>query len=380
MFFLKTLLKVFILALAVMLVVASVVLTMVASGSSGKLTGVFAFLLGTAPWLWCIGAERRSLHQVRLGQGFLVVGTIALLVIASLSPDGRTPEDARLCSRYSDGGWRYPRLHPGSAVPEIDQINLGFYAALMMDPYFNRAQFRELSAMTNAIYGEIKQSTEFEACGSALSSIYNEMAALNFRNGHYYHYIPANLDRTKPSRTLVFLHGSGGNFKAYVWLLSKMADRIGCTIIAPSFGLGNWEKAGADEAITTAIRDAGQHAAIDPDQIHLMGLSNGGKGVCLAESHAGPRFRSLIFLSAVFHNKIEPEDVARRFNQRPALIISGDRDDRVPWAYVNDYASRMEGAGMQVTRHRMDGEDHFLFFRRSDEVMDLLAKWLKRHS
>lgn len=380
MFFLKVLLKAFTLALAFMLVTAAALLMAGAVGATGRLFGVFVCLLGTAPWLWCIGKERKSSLQVRMGQVCLTVGAIGLVVMASLSPDGRTADTASLHHRYSDGGWHYQRFHPGGALPEIAQIKLGFYAALMMDPYFNRAQFRELSAMTNAIYGEIKQSTEFEACGSALSSIYNEMAALNFRSCHYYHYIPANLDRTKPSRTLVFLHGSGGNFKAYVWLLSKMADRIGCTIIAPSFGLGNWEKAGADEAITAAIRDAGQHAAIDPDQIHLMGLSNGGKGVCLAESHAGPRFRSLIFLSAVFHNKIEPEDVARRFNQRPALIISGDRDDRVPWAYVNDYASRMEGAGMQVTRHRMDGEDHFLFFRRSDEVLELLTKWLKRHS
>ncbi|GEP41986.1 alpha/beta hydrolase family protein [Brevifollis gellanilyticus] len=377
MSFLKTLLKAFILALALMLVVGSMILMMVASEGTGRWIGGFALLVGIGPWLWCIGAERKSKVQVRMSQGFLAFGVAALLVMAPLAPDGHTSESARLHSRYSNGGWHYPRIHPGSAVPEIDQINLGFYAALMTDPYFNRAQFRELSAMTNAIYAEMKQNPEFEVCGSALSSIYNEMAGLSFRNGHYYHYIPANLDRTKPSRTLVFLHGSGGNFKAYVWLLSKIADRIGCTIIAPSFGLGNWEKAGAYEAITAAIQDAGRHAAIDPDQIHLMGLSNGGKGVCLAESLPGQRFRSLIFLSGVFHHRIEPEELAKRLGARPALVLSGGSDDRVPWTSVDDYAVRMEGAGMQVTKHRFEGEDHFLFFHRADEVLEKVTQWMQ---
>ena len=379
MSFLLSLLKAFILAVAIIGVTLAVTLILCAAEGAGRLVGGFALLGGSGPLLWCIGVERRSRLQVRMGQGFLALSAMGLIIMASLSPDGRTPEAASLHNRYSDGKWHYKRFHPGGALPEIDQLNLGFPSALVMDPYFNRAQFRELSAMTNAIYGEMRRNPEFESCGSALSSIYDEMASFEFRNAHYYHYIPASIDRTKPSPALVFLHGSGGNFKAYVWLLSKIADRIGCTIVTPSFGLGNWEKHGAYEAITAAIHDAGRHAAIDPNQIHLMGLSNGGKGICLAESQPGPRFRSLIFLSAVFHNKVEPEDLGRRFSSRPALVLFGGSDDRVPWAYVEDYATRMESAGMQVTRHRFEGEDHFLFFHRADDVLTEVAQWLQSH-
>ncbi len=176
------------------------------------------------------------------------------------------------------------------------------------------------------MYAEMAADADFTAVGSALSSIYREISFEDFRDGHYFHYIPANVDRCKPTPALVFLHGSGGNFKAYIWLLTKMADELGITVIAPSFGMGNWEKRGGYETITRAIEDAGKHAAIDPDQIHLMGLSNGGKGLCLAESAAGPKFRSLIFLSAVWHNRIRPRELAARFQQRRILILSGGSD------------------------------------------------------
>ncbi|MFO1481806.1 MAG: prolyl oligopeptidase family serine peptidase [Verrucomicrobiaceae bacterium] len=231
--------------------------------------------------------------------------------------------------------------------------------------------------MTDAIYAEIAQDAEFRNCGSALTTIYDEVTFTEFRDGHYFHYIPPKLDRTKPAPALVFLHGSGGNFKAYVWLLSKMADQTGCTVIAPTFGLGNWEKRGAYDAITAAIRDAGKHAAIDPAQIHLMGLSNGGKGVCLAESADGPRFHSLIFLSSVFHNRITPEQLAEKFTKRPVLVISGGNDDRVPWDYVSGYAAKLKNGGCDVTTRVFPDDDHFLFFRKRDEVLRIVAEWLK---
>jgi predicted esterase len=230
--------------------------------------------------------------------------------------------------------------------------------------------------MTDAIYSEMGQSPEFDQSGSALAAIYDEVTFSEFRHGHYFHYIPSQVDRRKPAPALVFLHGSGGNFKAYAWLLSKVADETGCTVIAPTFGLGNWEKRGAYAAITATITDAGKHAAIDPGQIHLMGLSNGGKGVCLAESQDGPRFRSFVFLSAVFHNRMKASELASRLKPRRVLVLSGGSDDRVPWDYVSGYATQLKSAGLNVTTHIFPHDDHFLFFRKRDEILNLLSAWI----
>ncbi|WP_395747524.1 alpha/beta hydrolase [Prosthecobacter sp.] len=334
-------------------------------------------LLGIAPLLYWIGDERGSVLQMRLGKVLPALACAGIALVVWHTPDGHTPETARIHSRYADGGWHYYRFSLGGLLPEIDQIHLGYAVASAFDPFFNQKQRRDLSAMTDGIYHEIRADADFTAAGSALPMIYHEMSFGQFRDGHYFHYIPTKVDRTKPAPALVFLHGSGGNFKAYVWLLSKIADDLGITVIAPTFGMGNWEKRGAYEVITRAIDDAGKHAAIAPDHIHLMGLSNGGKGLCLAESAAGPRFRSLIFLSAVFHNRIKPGDLATRLQPRRILVLSGGSDDRVPWDYVSGYAEKLRTGGLEVTSRCFDGEDHFLFFRQRSEVLKAVTNWLQ---
>lgn len=371
------LLKALALLLALILVPVAVVTLICVVTWPATVLGVSVGLIGIGPLLFWIGDERGSILRLRLGKAFLVLGVVGVVRMVMQAPDGNTPEGARIHSRYADGGWHYERFAFGNVLPEIDQIHLGYAAALAFDPFFNREQKRELSAMTDAIYAEMAKDAEFQACGSALTTIYEEATFRDFRDGHYFHYIPSKHDRAKPAPALVFLHGSGGNFKAYVWLLSKVADKTGCTVIAPTFGLGNWEKRGAYDAVTSAIADAHKHAAIDPDQIHLMGLSNGGKGVCLAESKEGPHFRSLIFLSAVFHNRIQPIELAAKLKPRPALVLSGGSDDRVPWDYVSDYSVKLKAGGLNVTTRQFPDDDHFLFFRQREEVLRTVAEWLK---
>ncbi len=346
----------------------------------GMLLSTSIGLLSVSPLLYWIGDERGSVIQVWLGKISSLAACFGVAGALWQTPDAHTSEKARIHSRFSDGGWHYDRSSIGSLLPEIDQIHLGYAVAMAFDPFFTRQQRSELSAMTDTLYSEISADPDFTAAGSALTSIYREIGFRDFRDGHYFHYIPASVDRSKPTPALVFLHGSGGNFKAYVWLLSKIADELGITIIAPSFGMGNWEKRGGYETITRAIADAGKHAAIDPDHIHLMGLSNGGKGLCLAESTHGPKFRSLIFLSAVLHNRIKPADLAARLQPRRTLILSGGSDDRVPWEYVSDYAERLKAGGLDVTTRRFEGEDHFLFFHQRAEVSKLIAGWIAAES
>ncbi len=346
----------------------------------GMLLSAAIALLAISPLLFWIGDERGSVLQMRLGKFLPLVACVGAAATLWQTPDAHTPETARIHSRFSDGGWHYDRYSVGSLLPETDQIHLGYAVAVAFDPFFTRQQRRDLAAMTDSMYAEMGADADFTAVGSALPSIYRELCFKEFRDGHYFHYIPAGVDRTKPTPALVFLHGSGGNFKTYTWLLSKIADELGITVIAPSFGMGNWERQGGYEAITRAIAEAGKHAAIDPDQIHLMGLSNGGKGLCLAESTDGLKFRSLIFLSSVFHSRLRPAELAARLQPRRVLILSGGSDDRVPWEYVSGYAEKLKAGGLDVTSRRFEGEDHFLFFRQRAEVLKLVTGWIAAES
>ncbi len=334
--------------------------------------------MGIGPLLWCIGDERESDGQKWLGRLFTLLGLVVFFVLAATAAGARPRAEGRVHTRYSNGSWHYDRFCIGNLVPEIDQIHLGYLGARLLDPLFSGQQLRDLAAMTDVIYEEMAKDEDFGEVGSALPWMWREVSFSEFRTGHYFHVVPRGVEPNKPIPALVFLHGSGGNFLAYSWLLSKVSERTGCVVIAPTFGMGNWEKQGAYEAITSAITDAGKFQAIDSERLHLMGLSNGGMGVCLAESGAGPKFQSLIFLSAVWNDKVPPELLAQRLGNLPVLVLSGGSDDRVPWDFVSNYAEEMREAGMKVTVRSFPDDDHFLFFRRRKEVEDEVVKWLNQ--
>jgi|688.fasta_scaffold261381_1 predicted esterase len=333
--------------------------------------------MGVGPLLWCIGDERESKRQKTWGSAFVWLGLIAFCGLAQTELDSESLSGSRIDSRFSKGEWRFDRFSIGNLLPEIDQIHLGYLGAHLLDPLLDKQQLRDLSSMTDRIYEELGQDEDFCRVGSALPWMWREITFSEFRSGHYFHLLPEGVDRTKPIPTLVFLHGSGGNFLAYMWLLSKVSERTGFAVIAPTFGMGNWEKEGAYGAVKAAIEDAGRFQAVDPNGIHLMGLSNGGKGVCLAESTQGPKFQSVIFLSAVWNDSVSPKQFAERLKGRSALVISGGNDNRVPWSYVSGYAEALRIGGMDVTSREFPEDDHFVFFRRRQEVEEELVHWLK---
>jgi len=259
---------------------------------------------------------------------------------------------------------------------------LGFKLVTAVDSLFTEKQARSLSVLTRSIYAELESDADFHALGSVMPDAYDELWARKFDRGHYFLYVPPRLDRKIPAPALIFLHGSGGNFKAYTWLLSHVADKCGMVLICPSYGMGSWESPGGIQAVTAALDDAGKSVPLDMNQIHLAGLSNGGLGVSrVAVSELGKRFRSLIFLSAVCdETAIATNAFADQWRDKPVLIITGESDDRVPLSYVNSYASSMRNSGAGIEMSTYDSADHFLFFSHRDRCLEQLSGWLKRLS
>lgn len=143
------LLKSFVLILAAVFLPAALLVMLCAVTWTGRLIGIAGFFISVGPLLWSIGTERKTALLVRSGLLFLILGVATLIFIVSRLPNGQTPETSRLHARYADGGWHHQRFGPAGLLPEIDQIHLGFSAALLLDSLFNRAQHRELVDMTN---------------------------------------------------------------------------------------------------------------------------------------------------------------------------------------------------------------------------------------
>jgi len=226
----------------------------------------------------------------------------------------------------------------------------------------------------------MEQDARFRGLRSQLPEAYVEFAGWSVESGHAFLYLPPGLDRTKPNAALVFLHGSGGNFKAYLWLLARLADRLNLVVVAPTCGNGNWRPSDTSRVVAAAFATARRGVVIDPTNIHLLGLSNGGLGVTQLAEVPGAGYRSIIYLSPVFGERHSASAGARRpWRGRPVLVLSGRDDDRVPVRYVQEQAAALVQAEAAVTVELVDETDHFLFFSRSAQVIERLAGWLQQN-
>ena len=246
----------------------------------------------------------------------------------------------------------------------------------LVDPFLTREQANHVSVFTMDLYREMEQEQPFHELGSVMGLAYAELLGQPFGAGHYYLYAPQQ-ENSAPLPAIIFLHGRAGNFKTYTWLWAKLAKAESFVIIAPSYGFGNWDEAGAT-SVLQAIEDAKQIVNIDEAQIYLAGLSNGGLGVSQLAQTSPEMFQGLIFLSPVMDtNIVDSLSFQTQWANRPILIITGEDDKRIPVSYVEQRTSLMEQGDIDVTKIIYPNEDHFLVFSQPENIMNDVSSWLK---
>ncbi len=313
---------------------------------------------------------RRKNLLLSLALAPVLVASIALPLAA---PTGVPVAGSSVGSTFPDEpGFR--RWSPWNLIPEIDQVGAGISAASMVDP---RIDAGDLRRVVLPICRDMEADEGFQRLGSVMNYAYAQFYAEEFDVGHYYWYVPPHA-KGERLPTILFLHGSLGNFKVYLWAWKRFADRNRFVVVCPSFGAGMWDLNGGAEAAIRALDRATAALPIDPGRVWLAGLSNGGLGVSRAAALAPERFRGLIYLSAV------PEEGVLRsqayldgWRGRPVLFIHGDQDNRVPLSAIDDAALRLSTAGVDVTKRVRRGEDHFVFLASLDDMLADIEAWIR---
>ncbi len=365
-------------AVGVITVALSFMLLVVCGTTAGLGFAIGGMALGAAMILGAIAIEQPSKWWGRAAISCLGLWVAMSIWLAIQAPNGRTGSSSSVQHRFSNGQWSFKRHALGNMLPEIDQFRLGFKLVPAIDHLFTVQQGRRLSDWTSAIYDELEEDPDFHALGSVMPLAYDELWGRSPSRDHYFLYQPKQPRQSTPMPALVFLHGSGGNFKAYTWVLSQVAEELGMVVIAPTYGMGNWSERATSGIIENALQDARKVANIDLKQLHLMGLSNGGLGVSQAGLRLGQQFQSLCFLSPVFERMIigTPE-FSVLWTGRPVLVISGKHDDRVPFDYVLSTVDMMSSAKINVTFKVVEEADHFMLFSHRQEVIRAIIEWLR---
>jgi len=312
-------------------------------------------------------------------QGFLVLNMVVLVVLAiwavAMSPTGQPRPGSRFASRFP-AGEATSRFSPLNIFPETDQMALAIRAAPLFDPILAAADVKHVLSVIMPSYRAMAADPEYRALGSVLGSAVAELAGGEFRNGHVYEYVPPHRNGERMPAVL-FLHGSGGNFKTYLWGWRRFADRYHCVVVLPSFGFGNWRKAGGVAAIEAAREHALRDLPVDPDRLYLIGLSNGGTGVSRAGGAFPSHYRGLGFISGVIDVSTEVPEFEAGWKHRPILVVYGGKDDRIPARYTREAAEVLRGNGADVRTRLYARRDHFLFMAELDSVLADVAGWME---
>ncbi|MBF0500582.1 MAG: prolyl oligopeptidase family serine peptidase [Candidatus Riflebacteria bacterium] len=349
-------------------------LVMVARQTSSQLFGltVMPLLSITAWWAMANLFAWRSPSPVIISIGLVL--TCGLGIGCKIcSPTGHVSPGSHLVSVYKSSA-RFSFFSPAWLIDEADQVRLGGAVLPFLDPFMSREQGKNFAEIFNNSYAQLDQSSDFVQIGSTIGEAYSEMFLHTLPIGHAYIYRPS-ISIAQRCPVIVFLHGWLGNLKAYMWSWAKFADQHGFVIICPTFGNGRWKGTSADETLqwlNTIIRSDN---SCDPDQVFVIGLSNGGTGVTGWATKLPNTYQGLVFISPVMDGTDAPE-FAAAVGSRSVLVVHGGKDNRIPPAYVRQHVSSMTERGLCVRSICYADEDHVLILSSSDRLKTDLLAWM----
>jgi phospholipase/carboxylesterase len=180
---------------------------------------------------------------------------------------------------------------------------------------------------------------------------------------------------------VVFLHGYGADGNDLVGLAQPMSSELpGTTFIAPNapeicvnnpmgyqwFGIPhmdgtpeNQARASRDnsiELLNTFLDEIEEATGVPADRTILFGFSQG----TMMSLHVGPRRkRQLAGIVGFSGRLLEPEKLADEIvTKPPVLLVHGDADPVVPYSSMNEAASALSRAGLEVYTHTSEGVGH----------------------
>ncbi len=342
----------------------------------GRSVGLSAVLLGGM--LFCsVGYWNRTWFRTirrRFYAALLPSGLLLYLVPMLVAPNGGTG-DARVRNCFLRGEGAFPRYSPWNVIPEIDQLTVGINLLRLRE--VKAAEATRLRSLVLPIYEAMDNDADFHALGSVIGMGYRELLRMEFRTGHYYLYLPETTGGEKLP-CLIFLHGMGGNTKSCLWVLSQQTR---CAVIAPTFGMGNWNGPGGAEFVVEVAREALETLPIDPERVFLMGYSNGAMGVTRAAIEAPGLFKGLIYLSPITEDELfSAKEFSTRKQERKILFLHGGRDRRIPRSFVEGTVGLLKHQGFDVRLKAYDEEDHYLLFSQPEAVLGDILEWMTARS
>ncbi len=187
------------------------------------------------------------------------------------------------------------------------------------------------------------------------------------KNGHYFLYYPekANPD----TQTIIFLHGAGGNFKFYLYLMSKyFPDSI---ILAPSWSM-SWQT-GKIAYLRAMWKNAQTHLHVKLRKPWLFAISAGGPRAYELYSDHPNDFAGLVALAtAPYQGTIN--DLCKNMN---ILMVNGVIDKRFPVSNCLTLAKKVESRVKNFKFYPIKA-DHFFMLTHQEKCFSAIKIFITK--
>ena len=199
---------------------------------------------------------------------------------------------------------------------------------------------------------------------------------VNDKTYSYALHVPAPTQPGKPFPLIVILHGAGGNGDA---ILPQWVRRLeGKFIIAcPSYPMGAWWSANAEDLVLELIREIQGAYAADYNRVFLAGLSNGAVGAYMIGMFHPDRFAGIVPIAGSITERYMHFLV--NLKNTPVYMVQGEFDSFFPIKYSRRVHTILSDMKYPVVyrEHAEKGRGHGGHFLPEGEIPALRA-WLAK--
>ena len=178
---------------------------------------------------------------------------------------------------------------------------------------------------------------------------------------------PKNYDKNKEYPVVFFMHGYLGNWKLYTGVLKGLEDCIVLCVGTHTWS-GIYTKNDISALFTKQIpflENMGYK--IDKNNLHIMGLSNGGSAVNMAYNGFSNKFKTITFISTGIH---QTYPIASK-----VLLIGGGKDHSS--GTLQGAYRTIKNNGSKTELFWDDEETHFILVNQTDEIIDFVKNKLQ---
>ena len=221
-----------------------------------------------------------------------------------------------------------------------------------------------LYANLDRVYASISADPLFREIRSVLPYCLAEKPPAQ---GHYFAYYPPKIG--DDTQVIVFLHGFGGNFLFYMYLLKEEFPKA--VILLPSFG-ASWRD-GTMQYLDDMYKDVKRRHALDIRKACLLAISAGGPaGFWIYNQHPN-RFSCLVSLASAPSPGVVP--ARKRGPENPHDQRRDDSGFRI--SKVQSTADKIAARLQHFEFHVVEGDHFFLLSKREETFKTIKAFLLK---